>query len=612
MVLPPVSRTELSDLGSIDYHLFDRAVVLDRMMRLARQDAGQERFRNLHLRLRNAELTVEDWKYLMTRTTGEVGDTKSFDDALRLYPTIEAVAEHNVAKLRASGQPIAVLRAVHTGPGASKATSDDAGGLEPVICIAHGARVMLSANLWVEVGLVNGALGTVEAICYEGDQRPPNLPIAVTVKFDSYSGPTLPDGTVPISPLRRTWFSTTKPCSRLQIPLKLAWAVTIHKSQGLTLDKAVIDIGKKEFSTGLTFVACSRVRQLTNLLFVPPFSFQRVANLSKSVRLKDRLIEDARLQQMSVVATEGSSTQSLQQQMSVVATEGSSTLSLQRQCQQPPQCQLPPQPQPLSQQVVPATPFSPIPLPSLSPPPRPLYSPSLPPQPLPPPPSPLPSPSLSPPPPPSSPPPTTPPLHLPPSPSLSIDGLEMLESSQTYECPYKYHPVDNQWQRMTCENMGLIYIQSNDITPGGLHVSLTVPASIRSIRGDGNCFFRSLSYIITGSEEQHESVRLAIVRHMRAFGHLLHLHHDNRSIDEYIHISKMDESSTWATQVEMFALTHLLGICLYVYSEHFGRWNKYDPCILDSMITDGNLCNMGIYVNHPTNHFEVVTSISLV
>ena len=150
----------------------------------------------------------------------------------------------------------------------------------------------------------------------------------MTVKFDSYSGPTLPDGTVPITPLRRTWLSTTKQCSRLQIPLKLAWAVTIHKSQGLTLDKAVIDVGKKEFSTGLTFVACSRVRQLTDLLFVPPFSFQRVANLSKSVRLKERLIEDARLQQISVVATEGSSTQSLQQQMSVEATDGSSTQSL--------------------------------------------------------------------------------------------------------------------------------------------------------------------------------------------------------------------------------------------------------------------------------------------
>ncbi len=105
---------------------------------------------------------------------------------------------------------------------------------------------MLSANLWVEVGLVNGALGTVVAICYDSDHSPPDLPIAVTVRFDSYSGPTLPDGTVPFCPLCRTWFSTTKQCSRLQLPLKLAWAVTIHKSQGLMLDKVVIDIGKKE------------------------------------------------------------------------------------------------------------------------------------------------------------------------------------------------------------------------------------------------------------------------------------------------------------------------------------------------------------------------------
>ena len=70
----------------------------------------------------------------MTRTAGEVGDTKSFGEALCLYPTIEAVAEHNVAKLCASGQPIAVLRAVHTGPGASKATLDDACGLHCTLC----------------------------------------------------------------------------------------------------------------------------------------------------------------------------------------------------------------------------------------------------------------------------------------------------------------------------------------------------------------------------------------------------------------------------------------------------------------------------------------------
>ena len=51
-----VSRVELSDQGSVCYHMFDRAVVLDQVMRQAGQDADQEIFRNI---LRNAESTVE-------------------------------------------------------------------------------------------------------------------------------------------------------------------------------------------------------------------------------------------------------------------------------------------------------------------------------------------------------------------------------------------------------------------------------------------------------------------------------------------------------------------------------------------------------------------------
>ena len=262
--LPPVmdlplyttsASSALSDLGSNAYQMFDKAITLDQIMRQAGQDPSPVLFRDILLRLRNGETTESDWKHLMTRTPVHITDTSEFDSALRLYPTVEAVVDHNVNKLHSCGQPVATIKAVHTGANASRASPDDAGGLEPVICLAVGARVMLSSNIWVEMGLVNGAMGTVKAICYGNDGSPPHLPVAVTVIFDSYSGPTLPDGTVPITPLRRSWFSSGVNSSRLQLPLKLSWAVTVHKSQGLTLDRAVIDIGKKEFCAGLTFVA---------------------------------------------------------------------------------------------------------------------------------------------------------------------------------------------------------------------------------------------------------------------------------------------------------------------------------------------------------------------
>ena len=293
-----VSRTELSDLGSVNYHLFDHAITLDQVMRQAGNDSAQQLFRNILMRLRNGELRVEDWKHLIQQTPVEVDDdTSGFDEALRLFPTTSAVSEYNVTKLHSNDQPVAVIKAVHSGAGAIKASADDVGGLEPVVCLAHGARVMLTTNLWVQVGLVNGVMGTVVAICYDdAGESPPRLPVAVTVRFDSFSGPTLSDGSVPITPLHRTWLSTDKTCSRLQLPLKLAWAVTIHKCQGMTLNKAVVNLGKKEFSAGLTFVACSRVRQLKDLLFVTPFPFQRVANLASSYRHSERLHEEKRLQ----------------------------------------------------------------------------------------------------------------------------------------------------------------------------------------------------------------------------------------------------------------------------------------------------------------------------
>ncbi len=120
-------------------------------------------------------------------------------------------------------------------------------GLEPYVFLCKGARVMLRYNVWTESGLVNGAMGTVIDIVYHPEATVGQLPIAVLVQFDEYTGPSflgeeLPR-VVPIIPIKAEWFNGSMQKSRVQLPLSLAWAVTIHKSQGQTLDKAVIDVG---------------------------------------------------------------------------------------------------------------------------------------------------------------------------------------------------------------------------------------------------------------------------------------------------------------------------------------------------------------------------------
>ena len=143
--LPPVmdlplyttdSRSELSDQGRAAYQTFQQAFVLNQVMWQAGQDPDQVRFRDILLRLRDAKVTLADWNHLMTRTPTRVQDVTAFTSALHVIPTIEAVVEYNVAQLQASGQPIATIKAVHSGPNAAKAPADDAGGLEAVICLA--------------------------------------------------------------------------------------------------------------------------------------------------------------------------------------------------------------------------------------------------------------------------------------------------------------------------------------------------------------------------------------------------------------------------------------------------------------------------------------------
>ena len=123
-------------------------------------------------------------------------------------------------------------------------------GLEAVLKVAVGARVMLRRNIDAATGLVNGAIGTVVDIKAHH----------ITVQFDGRQEPYRVERV-------KSRFMVLKKLyvHRKQFPLILAFAVTVHKCQGLSLDCAIMDLGDQVFCHGMAYVALSRVKTFENL-----------------------------------------------------------------------------------------------------------------------------------------------------------------------------------------------------------------------------------------------------------------------------------------------------------------------------------------------------------
>ena len=81
------------------------------------------------------------------------------------------------------------------------------------------------------------------------------------------------------------------------MPLKLCWGITIHKSDGLTLPNAIIDIGAKESVADLAYVAISTVGKLSDLI-TEPTTLDILNAVKKKKNFKYQLDEENRLNEI--------------------------------------------------------------------------------------------------------------------------------------------------------------------------------------------------------------------------------------------------------------------------------------------------------------------------
>jgi len=199
------------------------------------------------------------WKKLKIRPTllftrrNEVDQVNDINMKMLLADESVDREEYTVSPAISSAKKADVKKAIEK--------MDKDGQYTTTLMLATGAQVMLLINKNFDVGHVNGSRGVVTGFTESG----PRLPIVQFKNGDP----------VPID--YHTWTSNeNEGITRKQIPLRLAYAITIHKAQGSTLDSALIDIGRSTFEAGQAYVALSRVKSLEGLYIwdIDPLAFR--------------------------------------------------------------------------------------------------------------------------------------------------------------------------------------------------------------------------------------------------------------------------------------------------------------------------------------------------
>ncbi|XP_024120187.1 uncharacterized protein LOC112141313 [Oryzias melastigma] len=268
--LPPVRQSKplcvpeqlQADLWNEHFQM----VTLTEIMRQKDDVAFAEMLNRIRVKDKSEELSQED-RALLTQAVTQPALCPI--DALHIFATNKQVNDHNSSTLSKLHANIIALPAhdykkdLTTGrmtrqDQPMKGNSND---LLDTISVAEGARLMLTRNIDIRKGLVNGAFGElVSAIASDRDQHV--MKLALKMDNSSRVNAEQPDNVVYLERVEENL--KQKGMIRRQFPVKLAYACTIHKVQGMTTQKAVVSL-KRVFESGMSYVAISRVTSLSGL-----------------------------------------------------------------------------------------------------------------------------------------------------------------------------------------------------------------------------------------------------------------------------------------------------------------------------------------------------------
>ena len=301
----------LSNVGLDIWQHFDDVIVLTAVHRLRTiesptNDAEREynsmalRWVECLRRVRNAELTLEDYFWLCERKRSKLSfaERAEFDAApviMDFRRTTETNVENNCdfynakhLRYHAKKQSVPVVRfkATHIGideEEAEKLEEHRFAQAPAMLETAKGARMLLTRNLALRKGLINGTRVEVVDVLYAPGTHPNHafhaarMPACIVCNVPHYQGPSYFN--CEEHPERATWLpflpKSTRDehdssVTRSQFPLMLAWALTPQKAQGMTLDKAIVNT-KQVTHPGVLFVSLSRVRHYMDLMLEDDF-----------------------------------------------------------------------------------------------------------------------------------------------------------------------------------------------------------------------------------------------------------------------------------------------------------------------------------------------------